>query len=81
SSIMRPTLVFELVFEKYPFTYLIATFNPPAWDSPRDDNAPLNGSRAPNVGVHTDMSHAEQAINSDTSHVAQSLIYLPQIIR
>ena len=51
SSIIRPTLVFELVFEKYPFTSLIATLRAAAWDSPRDDNAPLNGSRAPNVVV------------------------------
>ena len=32
SSIMRPTLVFELVFEKYAFTSLIATFRAAAWD-------------------------------------------------
>src|SRR5215469_6368611 len=51
SSMMRPTLVLEFVFEKYAFTSLIATFRAAAWDSPRDDNAPLNGSRAPNVVV------------------------------
>src|SRR5215469_3870293 len=51
SSMMRPTLVLEFFFEKYAFTSLIATFRAAAWDSPRDDNAPLNGSRAPNVIV------------------------------
>src|SRR5215467_15455956 len=51
SSIIRPTRVFELVFEKYPFTSLIATLRAAACDSPRDDNAPLNGRSAPNVVV------------------------------
>src|ERR1700739_448937 len=48
---MRPTLVFELVFVKYVFTSLIAIFKAADGDSPKDDNAPLNGSRAPNVVV------------------------------
>ena len=40
-----------MVFEKYPFTSLIASFRAAVWDLPRDDNAPLNGSRAPTVVV------------------------------
>ncbi|MGC1929183.1 MAG: hypothetical protein WA667_09430 [Candidatus Nitrosopolaris sp.] len=28
-----------------------------------------------------EISHAEGVVKADTSHVAQSLIYLPQIIR
>ena len=41
--------MFELLLEKYSFTSLIAIFIATSSDSPRDDDAPLSGRRAPNV--------------------------------
>src|SRR5947209_6503940 len=75
SSTMSPTLVFELLLEKYSFTFLIAIFIAASSDSPREDDAPVSGRRAPNVilcfpllsmgAITSEFVLANSAINGD----------------